>query len=842
MEIKTHVLNLSSGGRLHPSGGLHTPASNVAEILSSFQASGLPSLTLVFHGGLVGEREGLEQAMRLEPELGAGAESYPLFVVWESGALEILQGAVTDIVRSSPLFMKLMQKLIKHVARKLPVAAPDFEAGPGETRAGAAENVRAQVEAEQLPPSGPSALELLEPPRGAPVEPVSAADEEELARDLAGDPEAARALEAILQNAPGLPPGEATAAEREPSFATGYLDGAVLAGLRAQQPPPGVEALPVAPVVLWKFAGGLLSAVINRYRNGTQHGLAGTVLEEMYRALYADKVGAFLWERIKRNAREAYADNPPGAPDDSWHGGTLLLDQLRDHIAAHGPVEVNLVGHSAGSIHICHFVERAAALFGPQLGNGLRIKNILLSAPACTCELFMRTLARHEDVFQTLRVYDLADDLERDDPLVKWLPLAYPHSLLYLVSGLLEAEGPDTALLGLARHVTGPAPGDSPTAAVRRWFRERPAQLVLSRTDDNAPPGGRAAFSSHYGETGPLGDHATLQSMAALIRPAPARGLTALDVEVTADVARLLATPPEPADEDEGFGGGPLAQEIVIGENEIVDHALLKGLLQAGRAVARIVISGVEALHTIAPDQRAAAWQQAVDTGTLFQGHGTGWVFGRAGRLLITNNHVIPLVEAARTASAEFGYERDLRAGAVAQLVLKLQPDDFFLTSPNIDFGGLDFTLVALSRPAPAEIGFLEPLQGVTAARTTNIFVVQHPNGNPKAYVLSNNKRVSLPERYVTYVSDTLSGSSGSPLFDDSLRLVGIHHVGNFKAKIGTREEQTNLGSRIEEVVREIVAQLDTRTKSGAQVWSDDLVRMWFGEGPVLTTWQQRAP
>lgn len=66
----------------------------------------------------------------------------------------------------------------------------------------------------------------------------------------------------------------------------------------------------------------------------------------------------------------------------------------------------------------------------------------------------------------------------------------------------------------------------------------------------------------------------------------------------------------------------------------------------------------------------------------------------------ITNNHVLPLTAAAREARAEFGYERDIGAGASAEAIIKFRPDLLFLTNVNMRFGGLDYTVVALSRQA----------------------------------------------------------------------------------------------------------------------------------------------
>ena len=902
LDPKRHVLNLAPAGTLRPSGALDTPAGQLPGLLQALRADAAtsaasstaadaqamarpPQLTIFFHGGLVNERAGLETAQRLYPDLAENGQTWPLFVVWESGLLETLQGSLVDIAQGSPLFMQLLRKLLKHAARKLPELANlpgAFEALPTDATHGASDALRAQLEVELLPVGDPSDLDALEPPPAATIDEISDEEMHALEAELAGDAVAVAALEAILRSAPPTAPQDPNAelapAPRNPAAATGYFSASLLDELRVAQgaqPPPGVEAALLIPAAVWAFAGRVLRNVIQRYRTKTQHGLTATTLEELYRAVYADKVGGFIWERIQQNAQAAYAPLPTGAVGEATPGGTLLLTLLRDDIAQHGPLELNIVAHSAGALHAGHFVKHAAAL----LGADLHIRNFILLTPACTCDFFARTILPHAAAIDTLRIIDLEDALERADPLVRWLPLAYPRSLLYLISGLLE-EKPATPLLGLARHVYAPAlTGQAPQAttadpllAVRSLLQADPGRMILSRTPESAPVGERAHFTGHYGATGPLSDRATLDTVAALLRPPPATAGAPLDVQVTQAIAPLMAaspavivstaahaapagpvsaddllaaslghtvpgpaTPADAADEVarlEATGNLDETLEAIIGENDLVDHALLAGLLRAGRAVARLVLPSAPGIHALPPDARSDAWAQAAAANGLVQGFGTGWILGSARRLLITNNHVIPLPEAARGAAAEFGYERGLRTAARPEHVLRLDPDAFFLTSPNLAFGGLDYTLVALAQPAPAELGFLAPVQGVTAARSSAIFVVQHPRGDPKAYVLNHNRKVNQTPEFVTYISDTLEGSSGAPLFDDGLRLVGIHHLGNYQVMIGTRAEMTNLGSRIEAVVSDLVRQLHARGAGEADVLH------WFGDGVIATTWR----
>jgi V8-like Glu-specific endopeptidase len=61
----------------------------------------------------------------------------------------------------------------------------------------------------------------------------------------------------------------------------------------------------------------------------------------------------------------------------------------------------------------------------------------------------------------------------------------------------------------------------------------------------------------------------------------------------------------------------------------------------------------------------------------------------------------------------------------------------------------------------------------------TPLNIIQHPSGEPKQIAIRRNDYVgpgSLPSRFL-YLTDTLPGSSGAPIFDDSWRVMGLHHA-----------------------------------------------------------------
>ena len=56
--------------------------------------------------------------------------------------------------------------------------------------------------------------------------------------------------------------------------------------------------------------------------------------------------------------------------------------------------------------------------------------------------------------------------------------------------------------------------------------------------------------------------------------------------------------------------------------------------------------------------------------------------------------------------------------------------------------------------------------------------IVQHSNGGLKQIALTANQVISLWEHRLHYTTDTMPGSSGSPVFNDSWQVIAIHHAG----------------------------------------------------------------
>ncbi|MEN3277573.1 MAG: endonuclease mitochondrial [Massilia sp.] len=148
-------------------------------------------------------------------------------------------------------------------------------------------------------------------------------------------------------------------------------------------------------------------------------------------------------------------------------------------------------------------------------------------------------------------------------------------------------------------------------------------------------------------------------------------------------------------------------------------------------------------------------------------------------RLLLTNHHVLGSAQEAAGAAVRFDYQLGEEGQPLPTSVFSLVPDEFFVTDTL-----LDYTMVAVAPTADegtplAHFGWnrLNPKQGkILCGYPVNI--IQHPEGDYKQIVLSNNKVLDLVEHSFLYEADTLPGSSGAPVFSRQWELVALHRRG----------------------------------------------------------------
>jgi len=170
----------------------------------------------------------------------------------------------------------------------------------------------------------------------------------------------------------------------------------------------------------------------------------------------------WMWDEMKENAAKASEPFEAGQarwplPDDAalrqamaqLPGASLVASRLAAYVdGSPGPVEVHLVGHSAGSI----FLGAMLDVLKP-----VKIASLTFLAPAIRVDTFLGQVAPHlSEHVQRFASFGLSDQRELDDVCSFKGRSIYQKSLLYLVSRALERQSDgqqEVPLLGMERFV-----------------------------------------------------------------------------------------------------------------------------------------------------------------------------------------------------------------------------------------------------------------------------------------------------------------------------------------------------------------------------------------------------
>jgi V8-like Glu-specific endopeptidase len=156
------------------------------------------------------------------------------------------------------------------------------------------------------------------------------------------------------------------------------------------------------------------------------------------------------------------------------------------------------------------------------------------------------------------------------------------------------------------------------------------------------------------------------------------------------------------------------------------------------------------------------------------EGFGTGFLVGND--MVMTNNHVIGTPDLAAQSKAEFNYQQDESGGFLPAVRYELDPVGFHTSA------SLDYSLVRIrqdaKKPPLQSWGTLRLNPNADPTPSEHVIVIQHPNGGYKQIVLTANWVIAVKTPVLHYTTDTMPGSSGSPVFNDSWHVIAIHHAG----------------------------------------------------------------
>ena len=241
----------------------------------------------------------------------------------------------------------------------------------------------------------------------------------------------------------------------------------------------------------------ILTQIIERFIKKRDHGVYTTVIEEILRELYVDRVGEFVWSTIKKETVDIF--------EGVNKGGTAFLGVLSSLLTSGQQPEVTLIGHSAGAVFICNLLkefQKQQASSDPSSLQNFKFKNVLFLAPACDFEIFNDVLTNCLNTFENFRMFTMNDALEGKDAIV---PGIYTKSLLYFISGMLEKDtnnpnksAYDHPIMGMERYYTNTNTyTETAVNNVRNYILNTPNHVVWSIS--NLGAGLSTASVSHGG-------------------------------------------------------------------------------------------------------------------------------------------------------------------------------------------------------------------------------------------------------------------------------------------------------------------------------------------------------
>jgi endonuclease G, mitochondrial len=241
-----------------------------------------------------------------------------------------------------------------------------------------------------------------------------------------------------------------------------------------------------------------------------------------------------------------------------------------------------------------------------------------------------------------------------------------------------------------------------------------------------------------------------------------------------------------------------VANEKLVIRNDMLPLGFLASGLSAAKAVAKLVVPRFESGNP-----------RVSQDGTPVSYLGTGWLI--APGLLMTNHHVIN----ARNDGEPAASEADLRAQTAGMKIL-FDYDGTDAQGTNVapvELVGwndtLDYALVKIADAARLPLKLARVgITTVPADTAIAVNVIQHPNGESKKLGIRNNLVSNANQTDLKYFTDTLGGSSGSPVLNDRWEVVALHRgatTSNGATFQGVSVPYINIGTQLSAIMTDLL-------------------------------------
>lgn len=274
--------------------------------------------------------------------------------------------------------------------------------------------------------------------------------------------------------------------------------------------------------------------------------------------------------------------------------------------------------------------------------------------------------------------------------------------------------------------------------------------------------------------------------------------MQALEVATKAGRLRVLA---QNARQDPAIAAYGPKLERLLGSSPGLTEARAKGLVAwagkeriTGKQETFLEMSFLhEALRASPSVVRLTTTSQA---GKSF--HGTGFLI--APDTILTNYHVLFDDNGQPANQVEIWFNYELDANGKLSTVDSYGGDPSTIVGDQTDDWGIVRPLKPFRKGYP--VLSLRPSKPVREGDF--VYIVQHPGGRPKKIGLLHNEVVSVTHDRVQYLTDTLGGSSGSPVCNEQWQVVALHAAG--VPDDDTEHPRKNEGIHIDRVVEGLVA------------------------------------
>ena len=184
---------------------------------------------------------------------------------------------------------------------------------------------------------------------------------------------------------------------------------------------------------------------------------------------------------------------------------------------------------------------------------------------------------------------------------------------------------------------------------------------------------------------------------------------------------------------------------------------------------------GIISSRSVAKVEKKKGAFTEVGTGFLFKVDEIDDLF------FMTNFHVINAKEDIKNTRIIFDYEEDINGNTKTSKSFKINELGPWYLSPVGEYDVAIFKL--LETEEIEQYGFI-PLKKNDVKKNEFVNIIQHPGGQLKQIALYHNIVTNTDSRIIQYLTDTMKGSSGSPVFNSNWEVVALHHsCGKSKAE-----------------------------------------------------------